>query len=199
MGYSFLCVFKLERVKKRMTHYDLLRHCAPTLANVKVGSLFTVKYDDLSVLQEKISEYNRFFLEKGVCVVLLRAKEQVGLIYVYRGNQLEKLLQNGDIQSFLQEYGYADLEVGAVLAELELQLQKQEFPHHIGVFLGYPLADIRGFIEHGGKNCHCTGVWKVYHDPESAIKKFHLYKKCVKIYLEQYAKGVDMNRLTVAG
>ena len=40
------------------------------------------------------------------------------------------------------------------------------FPHEVGLFLGYPLDDVTGFIEQKGKNYKCCGIWKVYGDPQ---------------------------------
>lgn len=182
-----------------MSNYDLLFHCAPTLASVKIASLFTVKYESFSVLQEKIREKNAFLQEKGLCIRILKQMERSALIYVYRKTQLEHCLENKEIRDFLNSYGYEDFSCQAVLEKLEQDLVAKEFPHHIGVFLGYPLADIRGFIQHQGKNSCCTGVWKVYHDRKQAEKTFLQYKKCVKVYLERYAQGADLNRLIVAG
>lgn len=182
-----------------MSTYELLRHCAPTLANVKIGSLFSVKCPSLFLLQRSIAVKSKDLQKKGVYIQVLKVKNAMALIYVYRKKQLETLLQQEEIQSFLQGYGYESFGVEEVLQRLESQLRDQDFPHQIGVFLGYPLEDIRGFILHGGKNCYCTGVWKVYHEPERAIKTFQKYKKCVTVYLKRYAEGADMNRLTVAG
>ena len=38
------------------------------------------------------------------------------------------------------------------------------FPHEIGVFLGYPLDDVKGFIKNEGKKYLMIGYWKVYSD-----------------------------------
>lgn len=40
--------------------------------------------------------------------------------------------------------------------------EKDGFPHEVGLFLGYPLDDVTGFIEQKGKNYKCCGIWKVY-------------------------------------
>ena len=34
---------------------------------------------------------------------------------------------------------------------------EHDFPHEIGIFLGYPLEDVVGFIENQGKNYTCSG------------------------------------------
>ena len=74
-----------------------------------------------------------------------------------------------------------------------------EFPHEIGLFLGYPPEDVEGFIENRGKNCKCVGCWKVYGDPEQAVRQFARFKKCREVYLRLYRDGKkSLDQLTVA-
>ena len=73
-----------------------------------------------------------------------------------------------------------------------------DFPHEIGVFLGYPLADVIGFIQNRGKNFTACGYWKVYTDPTAAQAEFDRYKKCERIYARCYYNGTPIRRLTVA-
>jgi hypothetical protein len=72
------------------------------------------------------------------------------------------------------------------------------FPHEIGLFLGYPLEDVVGFIENSGQNCICTGCWKVYHNEDEARKLFERYDKCTKVYMRLFAEGKPIERLIVA-
>jgi hypothetical protein len=48
----------------------------------------------------------------------------------------------------------------------------------VGLFLGYPLDDVLGFIRHEGHGYKLCGVWKVYGDPERAKKQFRQYELC---------------------
>ena len=73
-----------------------------------------------------------------------------------------------------------------------------DFPHEIGVFLGYPLADVIGFIQNRGKSFTTCGYWKVYTDPTAAQAEFDRYKKCERIYARCYYNGTPIRRLTVA-
>lgn len=182
-----------------MSNQEILFHCAPTLANVKVGSLFSMKFDEKEEFMEKIAEKNDFFSHRGLLLVPLRWGDGTCLLYLLRLKKLGTILETPEIQAFLREFTYEDFSISGAIRCLKARLQEGDFPHEIGVFLGYPLEDIRGFILHQGKNCYHTGIWKVYHNPESAIKTFQQYKKCVRIYLERYASGFDMNRLTVVG
>ena len=72
-----------------------------------------------------------------------------------------------------------------------------EFPHEIGLFLGYPPEDVQGFMELGPDCCKCTGCWKVYGDEAAAQRKFAQYKKCTRVYCDRWDKGADIERLAV--
>ena len=51
-------------------------------------------------------------------------------------------------ESFCCTYGYDTSNLEACLERLKERIaQCEEFPHEIGMFLGYPLEDVRGFIE----------------------------------------------------
>ncbi len=73
----------------------------------------------------------------------------------------------------------------------------EEFPHEIGLFLGYPPEDVQGFIENRADGCKYAGCWKVYGDADAARKIFAKYKKCTDIYCMQFARGMSIERLTV--
>lgn len=86
------------------------------------------------------------------------------------------------------------------LAHLARRIMEKggEFPHEIGLFLGYPLGDVKGFIKHRGQNCKCTGCWKVYCDEREARRQFCRFEKCRSIYCRLYREGRALSRLTVA-
>lgn len=74
-----------------------------------------------------------------------------------------------------------------------------EFPHEIGLFLGYPPEDVSGFIENRPGSCKLTGIWKVYGNAEEASRTFEKYKKCACVYNKCWANGSSLERLTVYG
>lgn len=63
------------------------------------------------------------------------------------------------------------------------------FPHEIGIFLDYPLQDVKGFIENKGKNSKYNGLWKVYGDKDASMKLFEKYRKCISVYSELWRSG----------
>ena len=72
-----------------------------------------------------------------------------------------------------------------------------EFPHEIGLFLGYPLGDVIGFVENSGRNCICSGCWKVYQNAAEAIRTFQRFKKCKEVYVRLWSEGKSVWQLTV--
>ena len=48
----------------------------------------------------------------------------------------------------------------------------KRFPHEIGVLLGYPAEDVKGFVVNEGKNYLYSGYWKVYGDLSEAKQLF---------------------------
>ncbi len=142
---------------------------------------------------------NRRLVCKGLRVLALRYRDGVGLIYVYRPVRLERDLADGAAKSLLERFGYRSTGSIQCVAELMRRLrQDAEFPHEIGLFLGYPPEDVLGFIEHRNHGCKCVGSWKVYGDVEQARRAFAKYEKCSRIYYELWSHGREIERLAVA-
>lgn len=181
-----------------MSEEYLVRHCAPTLAGIKTANLFTCPYEQKQTLIESIRRMNSRLEGKGLRLLPLRFSQKRALIYLYRPAKLSADLADGAAEALLYRCGYQSVDCGSCLAQLARKLRTDSgFPHEIGLFLGYPPEDVCGFMEH--RPCKCTGCWKVYGDEEAAKRKFALYKKCTKVYCDQWAKGKDIERLTVAG
>ena len=178
----------------------LVAHAAPTLARLKTGNLFNLACPDPEALYREMTRLAPMLSEKGVRLTLLRAKEGRYLLYLYRPEALARALDTPQIRAFLSNYGYDAFTPDAAIARLRSRIGEGEsFPHEIGVFLGYPLCDIEGFICNGGKNCLCCGVWKVYANPECALRTFAQYRKCTEAYTRLFAQGFPLSRLTVRG
>lgn len=172
----------------------IIRHCAATLAGHKCGSLFF----HASCTAEDIDSANAAMNGKGVRVISLRTCARGTLVYVLRPGMLNERLARADVQAFLKECGYERTDLESCIAMLKSRACPESFPHEIGVFLDYPLADVIAFIRNKGENCPLTGCWKAYTNEAAARKTFALYRKCRDVYLRCYARGYGVARLTVA-
>ena len=182
-----------------MVEKKMIEHCAPTLAGLKTANMFNYRFSSMNELLGELQEINEKLNRKGVFAEIIKTKESRALIYVYRKKRLEKDLQKHSVEELLLQYGYQNCELEHCLVQLKKRLAEYDcFPHEIGVFLDYPLGDVIGFIEHGGKNCKCCGVWKVYSNECETQALFARYKKCTEVYLRVFAKGRTLTQLTIA-
>ena len=195
----------------------LIRYCSPTLASLKSGSLFNCRCSQDAELDESVSEWNSILAPRGISIHLLRRTDTTALIYVYRQSALKNTLSDPEIRSFLSGYGYdacnccmgctsGQCSIENCLKHLEARISEEDgsdgmrFPHEIGIFLGYPLEDVAGFITNKGRNCKCIGTWKVYGDAAYARKAFARFSKCSDVYNRLWKSGRrSVLQLTVAG
>lgn len=181
-----------------MSEKMLISHCAPTLAGIKTGNLFSCPYEQKETFLNEIRRFNRRLSSKGLHILPLRYRKKRALVYVYRPAVLRKDLSQQAARSLLREVGYTGQDGAYCLRELMRRLEaSEEFPHEIGLFLSYPPEDVRGFMEQGAKNFKCSGCWKVYGDADQTQQLFRMYKKCTDRYLDQWQKGYDVERLAV--
>lgn len=186
-------------LEQSLLEQNLIKHCAPTLAGLKSGNLFNYRFVTSEQVKQELSEVNAKLNRRGVYVEALSWTQEMVLIYTYRKSHLERELQQEQTQQLLQQYGYTDFSVEACLRHVKKRLDTYEcFPHEIGVFLGYPIEDVIGFINNKGKNCKCCGVWKVYCNEHEKQLMFDKMKKCTMIYLRVFAEGRSITQMTVS-
>lgn len=180
-------------IEEKMIHY-----AAPTLAGCKAANLFNLPK---SICQaEDLQKCKNCLSCSGLDIQVLLEKGCCRLLYVYRHSALREILSQEKVQDFLAKYGYRDFSIPAALKLLSEHLSiKKDFPHEIGIFLGYPLADVEGFIFHQGKNAKLTGCWKVYDNEEEAVRTFSLYANCRAELCARYRQGSSLADLSVVG
>lgn len=180
-----------------MSEETLVQLCAPTLAGLKTGNLFAAAYHSPQEVRDQVRRLNRVLVPRGLRAMPMRYGKARALIYVYRPDRLQKDLMDEQAKSLLREQGYDGLAPAGCLSRLRQRLtQEPEFPHEIGLFLGYPPEDVRGFMEH--RPCKCVGCWKVYGDEAAARRQFAAYKSCTANYCRRRASGASLEGLTVA-
>ena len=145
-----------------MSEEILVRHCSPTLANIKTGNLVNCRIDSVYRLKKDIISLNSVLNAKGVSIRVLYCSSERALIYVYRPEKLNADMQNGKNKKFLNSIGYRGTTNDELINELSARVYScGGFPHEIGLFLGYPIDDVISFIKNKGKNFKCCGCWKV--------------------------------------
>ena len=181
-----------------MSEETVVRLCAPTLAGMKTASLFAQEYASRRQVQGEVRQLNRVLVPRGLRAMPLHYGRRRALIYLYRPGRLRQDLRKEQAEAILRSRGYDPEKPEQCIRRLRLRLGAEgEFPHEIGLFLGYPPEDVAGFIGHG--TCKCVGCWKVYGDEESAKKAFRQYKACTEVYCNRMRMGATLRELIVAG
>lgn len=180
-----------------MSEELVIRHCSPTLAGLKTGSLFSCAYEEEKRLWDEIRCMNRKLVSKGLRILPLRLSGQRVLLYLYRPQRLQRDWERCGARSLLEQLGYSPGNAGQCVRRLMGRLKQESFPHEIGLFLGYPPEDVRGFLEQGAAGAKGQGYWKVYGDVASAQRVFARYRKCTAVYCAQWGQGKPLERLIV--
>lgn len=179
----------------------LVEQCAPTLAGVKPANLFRFTPEGQNDVHAAVFYWNEQLNSKGVCIRLLKecGKTNSYLILAYREVWIAKILSQKETQDFFKQHGYLVPDhCDALIKQLSARFcRDEEFPHEVGILLGYPLCDVIEFIQNKGENYSCSGCWKVYGDPIAAKQYFNVLKKCTAVYKRKYDKGTPLLQLTM--
>ena len=165
--------------EKKLAHFT-----APTLLGIKCASLVSLSREEFDI-PAYAAAFNAQAVRGGLQMQIMCRCQKRQLVLLYRPKLLQKRLEQPEIRRFLLRYGYtADMDLAACLMRLQNRIaEKPEFPHEIGIFLGYPLEDV------DGKLCGC---WKVYGNVEQARRTFASYEKCRVFLCAKLSKGCNI-------
>ena len=176
--------------------FRVVTQCAPVLKGVKISNLITMKPGGWHKI--------RAYLKKSriICIPLYADAEKE-VLFLYRYEQLERHLKNREVREFLRGCGYESFEVASVLVRLRRRYRlyagiSKEFPHELGVLLGYPVGDVQGFIDNRGENSLTSRYWKVYQNPKEAERIFDLYDRVKEQALKEIMCGQSLSHVAVS-
>lgn len=177
----------------------IVRFCAPVLTGIKTGGLFnTCELDPHTICKETVKARKRL-RRFGIDIRLFFTGGKMPLVYVYRPDALARDLADPEVQAFLTPLGYSTFDVQSALVQLAKRLRQHDgFPHEIGLFLSYPLDDVKSFVEFGSRCCKFSGHWCVFHNEEQARKCFAAYDHSRAVCLARYRAGQPLEALTKA-
>lgn len=180
------------------TQYCLAFQCAPVLTGIKPSNLLIIK--------NKICERARVeILTADANFRLLYSADNKYIYLVYRKNSLFHTLSKSASANYLADVGYQKLndlsDMEDMFNRLSLRFraalnQGGEFPHEIGIFMGYPVEDVEDFVRNRGKNYQISGYWKVYHRKDVASRIFKQYDLARYEAVRHISKGGTLSQLT---
>ena len=167
---------------------------APSLLGIKCAGIFSIDKTKIN-LEEHISRFNKKASPKGLKLkYLCDCNEKCALLLLYHEKLLKEQLSGQKQQQILKHYGYPEnSSFDCILKKLSHRLKTlKSFPHEIGIFLGYPVEDVVGFILNKGENYKLCGYWKVYGNTEKAKYTFEKYDKCRNFLCNKMNQGYDL-------
>lgn len=180
---------------KQTLDRTLAEHCGPLFYRKKPAALFPLAHDLLAS-----EAFARALSHYGLVHAVLCDRADHALLLVYHTDILQAALSEPLAKRMLRKDGYPRRgSTQAMLAHLRRRLcAERDFPHEIGLFLGYPAEDVLGFIEHKGKHCKHCGLWKVYGDVAQAKALFEEYRQCKQRALYHLESGGSLFTLAQA-
>ena len=167
------------------------------MAGLKTGNMFNCPFGSKEEMTAELRQLNRILGSKGLRILPLRWSGGRALVYLFRPKMLEKDLQNELAAQILNECGNTGRTPNSCVMQLIDRLRSErDFPHEVGLFLGYPPADVDGFM-HRKADWKLSGIWKVYDDVAGAARQFERCRRCTEVYLRCAMKGFSLDRLTV--
>lgn len=172
---------------------QLILQCAPLIVGLRMAGLFIVSRKEVwrvyGLLRDSMLSY----------YVLCVGRERV-IFLLFCRRRLSDYLMREKVRACLRECGYPDTHMEGMLRLCRQRYQcyqtgEAQFPHELGLFLGYPLADVCGFIRNHGKSSLYTGYWKVYEDVAYKRKLFRMFDLTRELLIELVNNGVDVREI----
>ncbi len=168
--------------------------CAPLLAGLKPSNLLIIPKGMVSDLKVSL---------QGTQVAAYCLTEYDGkqVYLLYRVNELIVYLTRPEVQKLLLKLGYGGGELFMLLQQVSERYtahkrSKGEFPHELGLLLGYPAVDVKGFMEHAGKNFLYSGYWKVYGNVRETVALFREFGKAKETVMQLVKMGYSIADIT---
>ena len=191
---NFFCKRK-EGIEDYIAEHICLN--APVITGLKPSAIITVTKAEKQILEE-------LFSGTEICVISLHSGKKESIL-LYQREKLEELLSRKTVQSFLQSLavGYESFSLEEVFRHFTVRFaqykEKQaDFPHEVGVFLGYPLRDVKIYMKNPLAKAKLTGYWKVFNEVESALSCFQAYDMCIQSFTLMLKSGLSCRDLVMA-
>ena len=175
--------------------------CAPFISGLKVSNLFIVHDEHLDYLISLLNEMNITWK------ILFHGKKKTTLL-LYKAELLRRYFSDVRVKALMVEAGYKREIVDDEDIEMLMEIfcsryqrdmkTKRQFPHEMGLFLGYPVEDVEGYLNNNGENSLYTGYWKVYENLDEKFRLFKSFEAAKENIIRFLAQGVSIKNIAEA-
>ena len=186
-------VNKLATDGENSVELRLIIQNAAVLKGKRISGMLFLNDKEVARISMKLHNTN-------ISLIILCTCKKRHLVMVYRAKELEEHLRSKEVSDYLREFGYRRDDFISNLIRLHQRMngfynKMKEFPHEVGVFLGYPICDIKGFLENKGERYLHSGYWKIYGNLEETRKKFLSYDEAREIAIDEFLSGRELESI----
>lgn len=164
---------------------------SPVITGIKPSSMINIKKSDRDRYEFWNKSGYRMLKKYDLKYLKLKETDDMLLLLIYDEENLKEHLNLKNNKQFLCSYGYGkEIKLENCLGCLKNRLNKEEFPHECGIFLGIPLEDVQGFLSED--ECVHRGIWKVYSDKSRSEEIFNLYDKSKEEYVLGFKSDYEL-------
>ena len=169
---------------------QIAMQCAPLLAGLKPSNLLIIPMGMEAVLRHSL---------RGTRIAMYLLSEYDGkqVFLLYKVNELIVYLTEQNVQRLLLDLDYEGAELYSLLQRVSKKYtahkqEKEAFPHELGLLLGYPAVDVKGFMEQAGKNFLYSGYWKVYGNVRETVLLFKEFGRAKEYVVRLVKQGYSI-------
>ncbi|WP_425801462.1 DUF3793 family protein [Desulfitobacterium sp. Sab5] len=166
----------------------LLECLGPVILNIKPAELLNIGHNKNPGGWEEFKKL--LIMRPDIGLLEIREINKRKQILFFNRNVLNERLANLYNNNFLIKINYprsATLE--KCLEHLVQKIRSIDFPHEIGLFLGYPLKDVLGFMGLASLPYIKTQGWKVYGNEKLSDQWYERYQSARKLMQEKIGIG----------
>lgn len=183
----------IRKLRGDEIEFQIAFQCAPLITGLKESNLLNIGTMEYPRMKE-------VFKDSELSVYPLGIHAGRITVFLYHPDRLEAFFSKESVQALLHEIGYTDTNLKQVLPVFRAHYQqylreKKVFPHEMGLLLGYPPEDVKGFICNQGKNYLYSGYWKVYDRPHEKIRLFKKYEHSREKLIQLLSYGMRIEEI----
>ncbi len=181
---------------KRNLSLRILHHIAATIAGEKPATIMNI-VNNGERFRDFWDEYGKLlFSGEHLKYLELKRSDRSVIVLFYSACRLNELLGKKKIKEFLESLGYEpDSPLENILDSLKKRFNSDCFPHEVGIFLGIPLKDVRGFMGSERMNCSKIKRWRIYGKPDESLRVIERYKQAEDRINRRILLGEDPLRI----
>ena len=169
-----------ERHRLELLRFLLVKTAA-VRRGIKPAELLRVRHCYSAVNSQglRVCLYRRdIYVTLGLDYLELKVEEGSSLVLFYNPSVLAATLRTRGIAHWLGRLGYpVERGMEAMLAHLKSRFADGTFSHEVGLFIGYPLKDVVGFIKHLPSTPVHNGAWRVYGVAKESLERMVAYAR----------------------